>query len=288
MNVYVTAGKNGNGHIAKALVEAGFKRLSCDVVDENSVERAMSQVKPDLILHLAGSSDPDYCESHQAETSKVNVRGTHNVVESCVRRSIPAVLLSSAQIWKGGMFERHTEDSPRTPAVNIYGMQKTAAEGIFEVASFAGYKARIVRTSFVFSRERLSGKLHDLKNGVAIDAPRFLKRSFIHIDDFVSLIICYCENFDTIEVNGQKGMPQILHLAGSKTVSYHTFWTEVCKQYGFDPKLVKGRWLEKDIVEGEKKAKRPHNAGLDVSLSKKLGFPQFDYIGGIERMKNES
>jgi dTDP-4-dehydrorhamnose reductase len=277
MKIFVTGAE---GYIGKSLMKSGFHPLVCNVTEYNDVERAVAQAHPDLIVHLAGKSDPDVCETHIKDAIKSNVDGTHNVFEAAVKYKIPAVLLSSSQIWGGGwresLLNKHAENSRKTPAVNCYGMQKAVAEFIVETSNMDGRtSSKIIRTSYVFNRERLAVDLKKLRLGLPVDAPRFLKRSFLHMDDFIVLLTEYCKRF--------QDMPPVLHLAGSKTVSYYEFWREVAKQFGYSRKLVKGRWIEKSIYP----AKRPHFGGLDVDLSKTLGFPSFDYFGGIQRMKNE-
>jgi dTDP-4-dehydrorhamnose reductase len=289
MNVYCTG---ANGYLGRAFVKAGCKPLEVNVTDYEAVEREILCAKPELVLHLAGVSDPDKCESDFEVAMKANVRGTYNVMENCAKNSIPAVLLSSSQVWGGGWWEsiwnRHAEDSKMIPAVNSYGSQKAAAEFCALSLNINGDRLKVIRSSFVFDKERLCERLEDLKHGVPIDAPKFLKRSFIHKDDFVFLVSKYCKEFYS--------MPDVLHLAGSEVVSYYDFWVEVARQFGYDKKLVKGRKKEKEIlavvnVNGVDKVfpsvKRPHNAGLDIRLSQKLGFPSFNYRGGIKRMKDE-
>lgn len=281
MNIFYTGRENG--YIGKSLAKAGLKLLRCDVTDKNDVERAICSSKPDIVLHLAAKSSPDFCEQkkHVKEAVGVNFRGTHNVMEMCVHYKIPAVLFSTAQIWGGGWFEslinKHSENSPYSLPVNCYGAQKMSAEKVVSTSNMNGRDtSKIIRISHVFNQERFHRELTELRRLMPVDAPRFLKRSFVHTDDFVTLVTEYCKRFNE--------MPPVLHLAGSKTVSYYQFWSEVAKQVGVHPRLVRGRWFEKDIYS----AKRPHNGGLDTSLAKSLGFPQFDYIGGIQRMLNES
>lgn len=281
MNIGVTGAR---GYIGQAFVKAGYKILDCDVTNIASVQRTLARVQPDIVFHLAGKSDPDWCEFHVDQSVRINTRGTWNLMSVCAQNKIPAVLLSSSQIWGGGwreLFNRHSEASKFTPAANVYGMQKVAAETYALMFNNDGWQnMKVIRTAHIFDKHRILGKLNDLKHGVSVDAPTFIKRSFLHLDHFIEQVNYYFKWFYT--------MPPVLHLAGSKTVSYSRFWLEVCNQFGYDRKLIKSRRFEKDVIDGVRKAKRPHNGGLDVSLSAALNIPQFDYIDGIRRMKDES
>lgn len=272
MKIYMTG---GNGYVGKALAKRGYLPLSCDVTDYNSVDREITRTKPDIVLHLAAKSSPDFCKEHYEKSSLVNFGGTRNVMEVCSNLKIPAVFFSTSQVWGGGWqdaFNSHSESSKPSSPANDYGLQKLTAESAVLV-----FGMKIIRMSHIFDKSRLASTLSDLLNCRPIDAPTFMKRNFIHLEDFATQVEMYVLNYET--------MPLILHLAGSKAVSHCDFWLEVCEQFGFDKNLVRGRRIEKDIPG---KAKRPHNGGLDVSLSKKLGFPQFDYIDGIRKMKDES
>jgi dTDP-4-dehydrorhamnose reductase len=269
------------GYIGKALVKAGCLPLYCDVTDYEAVEAEVCNVSPDLVLHLGGKSKPEWVEKNHKEAARIHVHGTHYVMLACVAQKIPVVTLSSSQIWGGGWWEhlwnRHAENSRLTPAVNSYGMQKFSSEAITFVANDIGGEAKVIRTSFVFNGERFSKQLADLEAGMPIDAPRFLKRSFIHLEDFVTQVLHYCQEF--------KEMPPVLHLAGSKTVSYFDLWLEVAKQFGYDRKLIVGRWRP---LDDNFSACRPRYGGLDVGLSRTLGFKQASYVDGIKRMKDET
>jgi dTDP-4-dehydrorhamnose reductase len=272
MKVYLTG---GNGYVGKELVKRGYRALACDVTNYNFVNIEIASAKPDLVIHLAGKSDPDYCKEYYKESCAVNFNGTRNVMEVCFDNKIPAVFLSSSQVWGGGWqegFNKHSENSKSSVPINEYGLQKLTAENAVLV-----FGMKIIRTSHIFDKSRLAPRLSDFANGRPVDAPTFLKRSFIHLQDFAYQIEKYLAHFDD--------MPSVLHLAGSKTVSYCDFWLEVCDQFGFNSNLVKGRRTEKNSPN---LAKRPHNGGLNTDLSRKLGFPEFDYIGGIGRMRGES
>ena len=261
-----------NGYVGKALVCSGVFPLNCDVTNSFEVEKAVREVKPDIILHLAAKSDVDWCEEpvNKGAAIKVNFGGTRNVAEVSKLLNIPFVLFSTAQIWKGGFWERdHKEHAKKTPPVNVYGMTKLGAEMVAE-----SYGGNIIRSSFIFDHQRLAPKLNRIKDGEILCEPTFIRRSFIYLGDFVDMVLQYCEKFDS--------MPKILHLAGSETESWYDFMYEVAKRYGLNPSAIRSRRREERGF-----APRPHNAGLDTYLARSLGFRVPDYMDGIKRMTNE-
>lgn len=272
MKVFVTGYK---GHVGKALIEAGFSPLECDVTDPFAIEQAVLKSAPDLVLHLASKSDVDFCEKKENQdlVIKTNVRGTFYVFSVLSQYKIPAVLLSTDQVWGGGWFRgEYKENSRRTPPVNQYGTTKLAAESLAK--DFGG---KIIRTSFLFDAQRkeIADKLCALEKGQEVEVPTFMKRSFLYLPDFIGMIQQYCRNFAS--------MPDVLHLAGGKTVSWYTFMLEIARVYGYKESLIVPR--RKDNHSG---APRPYNAGLNTDLARKLRFGYRDYKTGIRRMKDES
>lgn len=272
MRTFITGHR---GYVGRALIEAGFCSLFCDVTDPFQVERAIRNEKPDLVLHLAGKNNVDWCQKkeNEKEVINVNMRGTANVFETLEKYKIPGVLISTDQIWRGGWFEgRYKEDAKLTPPVNFYGSSKLASE---IVAS--EYGGKIVRTSFLFERNRMeiSEKMTRLYMGKTVEVPVFIRRSFLYLPDFVFMLSAYCKRI--------KEMPPVLHLSGAETVSWYTFMKELAEVYGFNKKLVQPR-----LFDSRKYVPRPHNGGLNTELAASLGFGYRDYKSGLRRMKNES
>ena len=50
--------------------------------------------------------------------------------------------------------------------------------------------------------------------------------------------------------------------------------------------LATAWYSRKHEIKKDGLAPRPYKCGLDTSLSKKLGFYQFDYLQGLEIMRN--
>lgn len=261
-----------NGYIGNALTKVGAIPLDCDVSNYFLLERVLLNEKPDIVIHLAAKTNIEKCESAEdfQTAYDVNVLGAHNVGSALSHLKIPGVFISSYHVWHGGVFERHKEGSKLTPAKNRYGMMKAAGEF---VASQTGMK--IVRTSYVFDKMRLEGKLDDLRHGKKIAEPAFMKRSFIHLNHFTRYLIEYSARFSE--------MPPILHLASRDSMTWYEFMKTVAEAFEYGSNLVSPR-----IIENSKFAPRPWNGALDTSLSQKHGFRPVTCFDGILEMLNES
>lgn len=259
MKIAMTGGRGKLGtYLQKQL---GVIDLGCDVLQRFSIQQSISEHKPDVVLHLAGKTDVDFCEDvrNQEPVIQTNVRGTSNVLTVCERYDVPVVYLSSDHVFGGKRwFGKYSEKDKPNP-INYYGLTKISAEGLCNLYD----NARIVRTSYLFDKSRLD-KPFDYHG-----YPTFQKRSFIHIEHFVYTLTSYLRHLSK--------MPKLLHIAGSESVSWHTFMTEIAVRQGYDSRSVTKRNYE---LEGF--APRPKNVGLNVNLSAELGLPQWSYLDGIK------
>lgn len=262
MRIFCSGAK---GYIGKALVKAGVSPLMADITNADAVDREIRRVRPDLVFHLAGKSSIEFCEKPENKEIVIqsNVRGTYNVMSALASIRKEGVLISTDQVWHGGVFEKHKEDSRVTHPVNFYAMSKMAAESVAQ-----SWDMKIIRTSYVFDRNRLNEHIENPDTSY----PTFIQRSFTYLPEFVEDLLLYARMFHD--------MPKILHLAGNEVVSWYAFMTAIGREFGF---RVRPRFFEKRGY-----APRPHYCGLDTSLSFKLGFPVRNYYKGILRMKHEN
>lgn len=205
MKIYMTG---ANGFVGKELQRwGGIESLFCDITNPEEVHDALSANKPDIIIHLAAISDVDYCENRDNEQKVIdtNLHGTWNILEAARDYNAKVVMLSSDHVFDGkwGWLRGYREDSTPKPA-NFYGLSKLSAEALTE--TFPDFK--IIRTSYLFNRERLKDKEFQSQ-------PTFIHRSFMYLPHFARTLMQYLESFDK--------MPTITHISGSKSVSWYEF-----------------------------------------------------------------
>lgn len=243
--------------------------FDCDVTNPLEVLRDIKYLKPDIVVHLASKSDVDWCEKKENEKQviDVNFTGVIHVAQATEDYGCGMVLLSSDHIFNGKFnWNGYKESSPPSP-INFYGTSKVAAEGIREVFPHM----KIIRTSYLFDEERMKWKIDGLRREYKEGHPTFISRSFMYIPHFVQSLLYYVNKF--VE------MPNVLHISGSKITSWYDFMVAMAKQYDLDTTLVSARRMDLKT-----QASRPRNGGLNVSLSNKLGFPQYDFREGLAQM----
>jgi dTDP-4-dehydrorhamnose reductase len=272
MKIAITGAK---GNIGSRLVkDYGYIPLDADIRHAYLVESAITKVNPDIIIHLAGKSNVNWCEAqeNQEAVQQINFRGSNIVFEQAANRNIPVVFVSSDHIFSGKGFGSYKEtDFPTENSlpVNQYGKSKLAAEGLTRLYQ----NVHVVRTSTNFWAEcpSISSIFSDISAGRDVYMPVYLWRSFLHIDHFCQLISCYCLNINDTP-------PKILNLSGSKVVSWHRFISDYAEAQGLDTSKVHPKYFED---RNHDFAPRAYRAGLNTNLSKKLGYPQFSYLDGI-------
>ena len=107
---------------------ADIKYQKCDIRDYGAHEHLFQEFRPDVTIHTAGISSPDYAEKHRKETRDINVGGTRNIYSLCEEFNSRLVYISSNGIYDGEMAPYAEEDIPEP--INYYGELKLKTEEI--------------------------------------------------------------------------------------------------------------------------------------------------------------
>ncbi len=117
-----------------------------DVVDKRSVERSITEARPDAVIHCAALTNVDECERDPERAHQVNVLGTENVARACARVGARLVAVSTDYVF-GRERGRPLVETDEPDPISSYGRTKRAAE----IAALAVCPDAIVaRVSWLF------------------------------------------------------------------------------------------------------------------------------------------
>ena len=80
-------------------IEGDYVKL--DVRDDRMTEKMITEVRPDIVLHLAAATDVDRCEQDIAWGHGCNRDGTRNVAIACKKCNALMVYISSGSLFSG-------------------------------------------------------------------------------------------------------------------------------------------------------------------------------------------
>lgn len=130
--IEVVAGARNRGR-KLAIEKRHGKAIVCDVSDAINVARAIASIKPDGIIHLAGSSRAFTASTEPLEAYQSIVSGWANVLDA-VRRTVPrarVLMISAADVYGNAGADGHA--IPETTAaqpITTFGDLKATAESI--------------------------------------------------------------------------------------------------------------------------------------------------------------
>jgi len=125
----------------------GLDRNQMDLVNPDSIRRAIRDAKPDIIVNAAGYTTVDKAESEPELAMQVNGVAPGIMAEEAKRLGAILIHFSTDYVFDGKLDRPYTEEDATNP-VNKYGMTKLAGERAIEAV---GGQYLILRASWVYS-----------------------------------------------------------------------------------------------------------------------------------------
>ncbi len=140
------------------------------ILDKNDLMRAMDGC--DYVVHLAAALGVKRTEEKRLSTLKINIEGTENVLDACVKNDIKKIIFSSSSEVYGDQSEIPiSEENPLNPK-SIYAVTKLAAEEYIKAFNKRyGLNYSIVRFFNVYGPRQVAEFVmpkfvHLVKNGI--------------------------------------------------------------------------------------------------------------------------
>ena len=235
--------------------------IKLDITDTEEVNRVISRLKPDVVIHCAAWTAVDMAEDDDKVelVRNVNAHGTENIAKACRNIDAKMIYISTDYVFDGQGTKPWSPDCKDYKPLNVYG--QTKLEGELAVSSILD-KYFIVRIAWVFGLNGKNfiktminvGKSHDEVRVVndQIGTPTYtLDLSRLLVD------MIETEKYGYYHVTNEGGY-----------ISWYDFTKEIYKQYGLDTKVIPVTTEE----YGLSKAKRPFNSRLDKSKLIDSGF----------------
>lgn len=235
--------------------------IKLDITDTEEVNRVISRLKPDVVIHCAAWTAVDMAEDDDKVelVRNVNAHGTENIAKACRNIDAKMIYISTDYVFDGQGTKPWSPDCKDYKPLNVYG--QTKLEGELAVSSILE-KYFIVRIAWVFGLNGKNfiktminvGKTHDEVRVVndQIGTPTYTL-------DLSRLLV------DMIETD-KYGYYHVTNEGGY--ISWYDFTKEIYRQYGLNTKVIPVTTEE----YGLSKAKRPFNSRLDKSKLIENGF----------------
>jgi dTDP-4-dehydrorhamnose reductase len=119
-----------------------------DVTDADATLRALTEVRPEVVVNCAAVTDVDGAESNRAAAFAVNRDGAANAARAAAAVGAFLVHVSTDYVFDGTSREPYREEDRPNP-LGVYGESKLAGE---EAVRSSGARFLIVRTAWLYGR----------------------------------------------------------------------------------------------------------------------------------------
>ena len=125
----------GSGKVSKVFYSLDkentiiIPRTECDITRIEEVDRIIEKHRPDVVINCAARTNLEYCEESKSDALCVNTLGPVNVLNSCAKKNIKFVHISSGCLFDGNKV-LSTEKSEPSPSVWYTWTKKWADEAI--------------------------------------------------------------------------------------------------------------------------------------------------------------
>lgn len=260
-----------HGQVARALIEAAPSlphikalaagRAALDVRDPRSIERAFSDISPNVVINTAAYTAVDRAEADEDAAFALNRDGARLLARAAARRDVPILHVSTHYVFDGTKKEPYVESDTPSPQT-VFGRSKLEGE-----RAVAETNARhvIVRTGWVFGPSGRNFATNILASANGSEPLRVVadqKGNPTYAPHLAALLLDVAGRLAAEPADGLWGT---YHAAGSGVTSWHGLATEILARASVtsdtEPTVI-----PISSVDYPTAAPRPKNSTLDCGL----------------------
>ena len=301
MNIFITGGTGFIGsHLYKYLSEQGnkivifdnlknskiqkltdpnIKIIKGDILDYSLLSKSLQNI--DIVIHLAAQISVTDSIKDPDNTIKVNVDGTQNVLDACLKNNIRNfVAISTAAVFGN---QDVIDENSKTNPISPYGKSKLLMEEkIIDFSKKHNFNSVILRFFNLYGpgqSPQYAGVITKFLENIKKDKPLVIygngnqTRDFIHIDDAIE-----CINLAIKNINKKTG--KIYNIGSGKSTSILELANLLLKLSGKNLPINFKPEIKGDIL---------HSQTSIILAKKELGFePKISLQEGLSRFFQDS
>ena len=260
------------------LIEMGAKVIEGDITN---IQDLQSVIKDhDIVVHLAAKISVSESINNPAETFRINVDGTNNVLTACEKNHVKKIIISSSAAIYGESLpdDKLTEESVMNP-ISPYGESKMQMEqNVKEFASKHNIDCVVLRFFNIYGigqSPEYAGVITKFKKNIVEEKPLQIFGDGLQTRDFVAIydVIQSIHNAVVYDKSG------IFNIASGKTVTIKELAEQMIS--------LSGKKLEIKFL-AEKQGDIKHSQA-DISMAKNqiMYSPKFELKEGIKELLNK-
>lgn len=279
-----------NGLVGSRIIELlsgeySFNNLSLEtginILDPAQLDKCFSTSSAEWVFHFAAKTDVDACEKDKplyasGDAWKINVNGTKNIVDACLKYGKKMLYLSTDFVFKGEKGKFYDENDQPSPQ-NWYAVTKYEGE---KIVSSSRLVSLICRISFPYKAVNTvkSDLLHLMLN-------KLTDNEQIKAVDNQHIVPTFIDDLSTaIKYLIQQKLTGIFHLVGSQRLSPYEMAHKIAVCFNLNNKLI----VKADILDYYyNRAVRPFHAVLKNAKIKNLGINMKTFDQGLAIIKNQ-
>ncbi len=258
-----------------ALVSPPFKLITADLLQPDAVDRVLEESQPEAVIHCAALADIDLCEREPDLAQATNAELPGRLAESCLRRRIQLVHISTDAVFDGAKSGQYTEEDPPNPT------------GVYAHSKYEGEQA-------VLSIDPLAIVARVNFYGWSMSGRRSLAEFFVAnlvqgnvVSGFTDVTFCpmLANHLGVILILMIKARLQgVFHVVGPEAMTKYQFGVEIAREFGLDERRVQPLSVDRSTLT----ARRAHNLWLSThKLSTALPTALPEFSTGLARFHEQ-
>lgn len=275
--------------------EVDYELAPLDMGDHEAVRAAVTQYKPDVVIHCAALLDQVFMVTHRAKSWSIMVEGTLAFAEACREVGSRFVFISSDWVFDGRE-PQTTEDSPPFP-VNFYGVMKMASE--MQLSQMTDLNYGVARLAGVYGLNYAIPSMTKWDQGLGFgDLPTYYVRQFVHnqpVDVWMEGNLNVLAH-PTLASNAAEILMLLARHDGNGT--FHCFGSEaidrldmakrVAKIFNGDESLIREVPIDEGVVKAHELVPMPYKLNSSVDkTAEALGQRSFNVVEGLQSLKEQ-